>query len=240
MRHGRKSASKRFDGHKADVAVDIEIEIIVAVDVLPGDAGDAVNALAQVLQAEANTGLSVEETTGDCAYGGGSTRNEFEEAKRTLHAKVPKSASRNGMFPKTSFQIDLENGSVTCPQGHVVTKSNKVELGMMYRFGKMCRDCPLRLQCTLSKTGRSVLVLTHEALVKRAREFQATAEGREILRRRVKVEHRLARLGQLGIGQARYCGRLKTRFQLSMLAAIANFRRTWNWQAAPTQLAGAS
>lgn len=37
------------------------------------------------------------------------------------------------------------------------------------------------------------------------------------------MEHRLARLVQLGIRQARYFGREKTLFQLAMAAAVANF-----------------
>ena len=41
-------------------------------------------------------------------------------------------------------------------------------------------------------------------------------------RRRVVVEHRLARLVQLGIRQARYFGRIKTRFQLDLAATVAN------------------
>ena len=40
--------------------------------------------------------------------------------------------------------------------------------------------------------------------------------------RRVVVEHRLARLVQLGIRQARYFGRVKTKFQLYLAATVAN------------------
>ena len=36
------------------------------------------------------------------------------------------------------------------------------------------------------------------------------------------MEHRLARLVQLGIRQARYIGRTKTLFQLCLAAAVAN------------------
>ena len=36
------------------------------------------------------------------------------------------------------------------------------------------------------------------------------------------MEHRLARLVQLGIRQARYFGRVKTRFQLYLAATVAN------------------
>ena len=36
------------------------------------------------------------------------------------------------------------------------------------------------------------------------------------------VEHRLARLVQLGLRQSRYFGRVKTRFQLYLAATVAN------------------
>ena len=44
----------------------------------------------------------------------------------------------------------------------------------------------------------------------------------EYRRRRVVAEHRLARLVQLGIRQARYFGRAKTKFQLYLPATVAN------------------
>ena len=44
----------------------------------------------------------------------------------------------------------------------------------------------------------------------------------EYRQRRVVVEHRLARLVQLGIRQSRYFGRAKTKFQLYLAATVAN------------------
>ena len=46
MRHGHKSSSRRFDGHKASVAVDTDSQLITAVEVLAGNASDNVGALA--------------------------------------------------------------------------------------------------------------------------------------------------------------------------------------------------
>ena len=57
MRHGHKSARKRFNGHKADIAVDAESQFITAVDVLAGNAPDALGALSLVEQTEANTSV---------------------------------------------------------------------------------------------------------------------------------------------------------------------------------------
>jgi transposase len=67
MRHGRKSSSVRFDGHKGAVAVDSDSQLITAVGVLPGNAWDGVNAMELVKQSEENTGVEVEEAIGDAA-----------------------------------------------------------------------------------------------------------------------------------------------------------------------------
>lgn len=232
VRHGRKSASKRFNGFKADVATDKESQIIPAFEVLSGDAGDASNALSLVEQAERNTGMEVADSTGDCAYGGGPTRKAFAEADRELMAKVPQEASRKGLFGKSAFEIDVEQNTVTCPGGQVARTYRENEDGSKtFVFGSVCATCPLKELCTSSKTGRSISVHAQEAVLQEARAYQKTPEGRARLRERVVIEHRLARLGQLGIGQARYVGRAKTRFQLMMACSLANLRRTWNWEA---------
>ena len=61
MRHGHKSSSRRFDGHKAAIVVDTDSQLITAVEVLPGNAPDNLGALELVEQSEANTGVPVEE-----------------------------------------------------------------------------------------------------------------------------------------------------------------------------------
>src|SRR5437667_6036202 len=81
MRHGRKRASKTFNGHKTAVAVDMESQLICGVEILAGNAGDQEKALDLVHQAERVTEAKVEETVGDCAYGGSPTRKAFAETK---------------------------------------------------------------------------------------------------------------------------------------------------------------
>ena len=59
MRHGRKSAVKRFDGHKKAIAVDPDSQLITAVAVLPGNAQDHEQALELVEQSEGNAEATV-------------------------------------------------------------------------------------------------------------------------------------------------------------------------------------
>jgi hypothetical protein len=231
QRHGRKSQSKRFTGHKASVAVDVDSQLILDAQVLSGTAGDATGALAQVERVEATTGQTVAQSLGDCAYGSGETRQAFAAAGRDLVAKVPQESNNQGLFPKRAFVLDLERETVTCPGGQTTTRFTQDKAGgKTFHFGRLCQDCPLRAHCTTATGGRTLQVHPQEALLQAARAAQETPAGRERLRERVVVEHRLARLGQLGVGQARYRGRQKTRFQLLVLATVANLRWTWNWR----------
>ena len=234
MRHGRKSKATRFDGHKADVAVEPESQLITAVDVIAGNAHDSEGALEMVRQSEQNTGCEVQKVVGDCAYGGGETRREFEDAKIGLVAKVPR-PPKKGAIPKSEFEMDLENDTVTCPEGQVCstyeTATIKTSSGRKHKVkrfifdAQVCNKCPRYGECVKSKKGKGRTVTLHyeEALLQRAREYQKTPEFREDIRARQTVEHRIARLVQLGIRKSRFFGRGKTLFQVLMAAAVANF-----------------
>ena len=82
--------------------------------------------------------------------------------------------------------------------------------------------CASRCIAAKGKQGRRVLIHPQEALLQQARALQQSAAYDEYRARRVVVEHRLARLVQLGIRQSRYFGRVKTKFQLYLAATVAN------------------
>ena len=234
LRHGHKSSRRRFDGHKATIVVDTDSQLITAVDVLPGNAPDNLGALELVEASETSTGSVVKEAMGDAAYGDGGTRQTFAEAGRRLVAKVPGRPNRKH-FPKNDFHLDLAAGSCTCPAGQVtrtiVPAGKRTDgTGRVYRLqafqfdGAVCGVCPLRSQCIAAqgRQGRRVLIHPQEGMLQQARALQQSADYDEYRARRVVVEHRLARLVQLGIRQARYFGRVKTKFQLYLAATVAN------------------
>ena len=224
MRHGRKSASKRFNGHKAAVAVEMESQLISAVEVLAGNAGDQEKALELVEQSERVMGAKVEETVGDCAYGGGPTRRAFAAEDRTLTAKVPACHNRD-CFSKSEFAIDLEQMEVRCPAGQSTRnyRSGGEGRGGQFVFAKStCQACPLRSQCVRGQGPRRISIQAEERLQQQARAHNQSEAGRQSLRERVVVEHRIARLVGLGIRKSRYFGRKKTRWQVVMAAVVAN------------------
>jgi len=223
MCHGRKSAAKRFDGHKIQLAVDTESQLITAVAAIPGNAPDREQALAVVEQSEARTGCQVEESIGDCAYGDGRTRQQFARAGRTLIAKVP-ATTNQGRFPKTEFSIDLDELICTCPAGQLTRdlRTSPAGGGVFHFDAAVCGACPLHAQCVRGSGGRTVQLHPQEVLLQAARALQNSPAFIPYRALRQVVEHRIARLAQLGIRQARYRGLAKTLFQAFMVATVAN------------------
>src|SRR6266436_6433027 len=224
MRHGRKSASKTFNGHKAAVAVDMDSQLICGVEVLAGNAGDQEKALDLVHQAERVMEAKVEETVGDCAYGGGPTRKAFADEQRMLTAKVP--TLQNGeCFPKSAFAIDLDRMEVRCPAGQITTEYKSLGQNRAGRFvfaDATCQVCTLRSHCVRAQGARSITIQHEERLQQQARHHNQTEAGKKSLRQRVVVEHGIARLVRLGIRQSRSFGETKTRFKVIMTAIVAN------------------
>ena len=234
MRHGHKSSSRLFDGHKVAIVVNTGTQLITAVEILPGNAPDNSGSLELVEASEANAGVPVEEAMGDAAYGDGDTRQAFADAGRRLVARVPGRPNRKH-FPKEDFHIDLEAGTCTCPAGNVTRRirplgtrtgpTGRTHQLKAFQFdGAVCGVCPLRPLCVAAApgTGRSVQMHPQEALLQQARALQRSEAFGEYRQRRVVVEHRLARLVQVGIHQSRYFGRAKTKFQLYLAATVAN------------------
>jgi hypothetical protein len=179
---------------------------------------------------------------GDCAYGDGATRRAFKEQGCELVVKVPR-GGKPGYYAKGDFKIDLEQGTVTCPAGQTTrkwklkrvrtgTRGERVAVKQFEFAAEQCRGCAHYRHCVSSKLGkgRSIVLHPEEGLLQEARAYQKTAAFREDTKLRQIVEHRLARLVQLGIRKARYFGLHKTKWQLLLTAAVANLVLVAAWE----------
>jgi hypothetical protein len=230
MRHGRKSASRRFDGHKLDVIVDENSELVLGVDVRGGNAGDGDGAAVLLAKVQATDGVTVDRLLGDMAYSDGDVREAVEAEGVELVAKVPP-VTNAGRFPKTDFAVDVEAGRVTCPAGVTTSDARKVKdhkgrPADAYRFDSAtCARCPLRDQCTTGEGGRQIVVGRHHARIEAARAAQGDPDTKALLRRRPKIERKIDHLQDLGMRKARFRGRRKTLLQALLAATVANFKR---------------
>jgi hypothetical protein len=229
MHHGRKSASRRFDGHKMDVVSDENSELILGIDVRGGNASDGEGAAPLLEQAQGSAGIDVETLLGDMAYSDGDVRQAVEDLGVELVAKVPP-VTNGRYYPKTAFYIELDRGEVTCPAGEVTkdarpTKDHKGRPALLFVFDTgSCASCLLRPECT-GAAARTVIVGVHHERIEAARAAQRDVNVQALLHLRAKVERKIDHLQDLGMRKARYRGRRKTKFQALLASTVANFKR---------------
>jgi hypothetical protein len=226
MRHGHKSHNKGFDGYKAAVVADTSSGVILATDARPGNVPDREGAKGLLEEATQRSGQQLERILGDTAYGDTQTRAELSSLEAEIIVKAPP-GKRRGMFSLEDFRIDKKRGVMECPAGKRSMRRRRIrgkDPGWRYRFSRTdCSGCELRSQCTKSRrTARAVVVTAKTERLQQLRREQRTNRFRKRYRERIVVEHRIARLVQLGVRQARSIGLANVSFQVAMAAAVAN------------------
>ncbi len=216
MRHGRKSKSRLFNGYKRHVAVELDHGLVLAVTARPANEPEA--DAAEDLRDDIKVFGNVDELHIDRGYLASAWVDHLHSAGVPVVAK-PWAAGNRGLLPKSAFRIELNQGTVTCPEGAVANiRHDHAQFDAM-----TCGACPARPTCTRAKSaGRSVVIHAKEALLIRLREAKATSAGRRGLRKRVMVEHRLAHVTRRQGPRARYLGVRKNVFDMRRTAAVEN------------------
>lgn len=148
-------------------------------------------------------------------------------------------AQSNNGFDLSSFAIDWQAQSCTCPAGNtnVAWRPKTDDRGnqvIEVRFAASdCRACTLRTQCTRAKHAPRLLKLRplpqHEAL-QTARERQATSEFKQQYQQRAGVEGLFSQASlRFELRRSRYIGRGKTHLQHIFIAAAINLTRLVSW-----------
>lgn len=224
MRHGRKSSSKRFNGFKSHIAMDLDSDLILACAVTPANRSEE-EGVPLLRDDLAIPSYDIHELFIDRGYIANADVRAMADAGRTVVCK-PWAQPNGRFFPKAAFHIDIRKKLITCPNG----KQRAFELGTTVRFAATdCRQCPKRSACTggaLEVQGRHVQIAEDEPLQHKLRKQIATPAGRERLRERVGVEHRLAHLARKQGPRARYRGTRKNLFDLRRYAAVLNLETT--------------
>lgn len=216
MRHGRKSRRQRIDGYKRHVLRDLDTGLVRAVGVTPANAPEAsvTDAIVADLQPQ---GITLSELHIDRGY---LSSPLVRERPAELEIFCKAWPIRNGeRFPKTAFALDLEAGTICCPNAVTIP----LKVGSVVHFpAAVCAACPLQAQCTSSAQGQSVSIHPDEQLLRELRARQQSPAGRAKLRERVAVEHTLAHVGGWQGRRARYRGVRKNLFDLRRAAVVHN------------------
>jgi hypothetical protein len=234
-RHGHKTSHRGFDGYKAHIAIDPDSEIITATNVTAANAGDAQPAtdlITDLSEPPADTTPASDTAVyGDSAYGAGELLAHLHAHDIDIKTKVQPPVAPTGKFTKDKFVIDLDAATVTCPNGTTIAirpvTGHERHAGKA-SFGKACTGCPLREQCTASKTGRQITISRWETHLADARTRQQDPVWQADYRAtRPKVERKLAHLMRRRHGgrRARTRGRERVAADFTLLAAATNLAR---------------
>lgn len=217
-RHAHKTRRSYRDGYKAHVAAEPDTGLVTACDVGAGNAGDAEAAPDLVADEPAGT-----EILGDSAYSAGEFRAHLQDQKMTAVIKPPPlRPAVAGGFTLDDFAIDLQAGTVTCPEEITVT----ITPSGAARFGAHCHTCPVRKRCTNAKGGRVITLHPHHALLAAARAQARTDDFDDTYRRhRPMFERTIAWLVANNNRRLRYRGIERNQLAWSHRCAAVNLKR---------------
>jgi hypothetical protein len=217
MRHGRKTRSKAFHGYKQHLLIDVDSTLVLACAVVGANRRDH-EALPALQTDLARHGRPVEEVLVDRGYiTAGFTEVASNKGWRVL-SKPNQMPHNGGRFTKRDFVFNLRNQTVTCPAGEV----RSFTPGTQVQFLEACSACELKPRCTKRKTGRALSIAEDEVHQQRFLRLVQSKRGRQKLRARVPVEHRLAHLKQKQGDRARYRRQRANLFDLRRTAAVLN------------------
>ena len=149
MRHGRKSASKRFDGHKVSTSIDQASELILDIEDIPASMGDGQDLLPAIQRIEENVGVTVERAIADGAYGSGKNRADCaEHPGHPIDLLSPIRQPNDLKVDKSAFSIDDQTQTATCPKGQTVSAKTietdqQGRTALSFAFDRaVCEKCP--------------------------------------------------------------------------------------------------
>jgi hypothetical protein len=226
-RHVHKTVHQRQDGYKGHVVIEPDTGLFTEGRLTQATGEDNHEAVIGLrLLDEEDDELEV---LADSAYGTGEARAELRGRGHTAIIKPgPLKPPVPAGFTIDDFTPDENAGTVTCPNG----LTRRITPHRSVIFGVACHTCPLRARCTTSKTGRTLNLHPHDALLRHARRhWRDNDQLRATYRQhRPMVERSIAWL----IGPKNRCRKLRYRgvaagnWWLHTRMAALNLRRLLN------------
>jgi transposase len=234
VRKGRQQAARaRYKTHRA---VDDAHGVITATETTPADVEENAKLMDLVDQHEQNTQIAVKTVVADKQYG---TAENFRACQRRgvrshmgdLLAPQLNRGRRAGVFATEDFFYDSATDTFRCPAGRTLTRRKHKKMRKAYEYAcpmAVCRDCPIRAQCTRAQGGLARTIKRHydqEAIdAGRAQSHSATAR-RDRVRRKWLMEGSFAdAANNHGFKRARWRRLWRQKIQDYLIAAVQNVR----------------
>ena len=219
--------------YKTHRAVDGAHEVITATEVTSGGVNEAHRLMSLVESHRKTTGRSAEIVVADSKYG--TIENYLACHDRGLRAHIPDlkkeqdhGERRDGIFGMEAFTYDAGTDTYRCPAGEVLRRRSQHkgrDSADYAASNRSCRACPLRSQCTTSKTSRTILRhLRQEEIDVMRDRARSWRSRRDIFIRQHLMERSFARSTRYGFKQSRWRRIWRVRIQDYLTAAIQNMK----------------
>jgi transposase len=237
-----------FDGYLLDVSMDADSELLMAVQVLPGNGDEGADAAPLIRQEEQAQHNDVAALSIDGAgYRGPVLRELTDPAGLNLEVYVPPTeVAPPTVFGPERFALTVlpEGATLTCPAGATTQtrERSRHDHGWKYHFHKRdCAGCALREQCLSnpqSKKGRTVTKNDYEAEYTAAQARAKTPSYAKVRRAHAAIERKLAELVRRHeLRHARYRGQAWVCYQGLLTGLVVNLKRLVRLLSAPLEAA---
>ncbi len=240
-----KKQGKFIRGYSAQVAADVEHQVIVAVKAA-AEATDSEQLNPMLQQIEATVGQAPDQLVADSAYytddavleaAQSETDCVVPDSETAAELNNPKRGESEGTAYHTNrFKYDEAKDEFTCPQGKALKfwrTQRRRGPTKVYRCWD-CGTCPVRASCTKDACGfRSIKVRPDHAEVRKIRDKFKTDAAKAVYRRRKIIEGIFGRWQHnWGIRRLRLRGRAGFSAELHLLAIAHNVTKLFKLQQA--------
>jgi transposase len=226
-RWGHKRKDFAFCGYKTHESMDPGSRIITAVDVLPGNANEAVRT-AVLLEQEKDEVAAGATIIGDSMYNNATSVGQVEKAGgRACFAGL------GAQRVSDAFDYDSQTDQVVCAEGRRSIGKVRVDQGDLYYFlmGE-CASCPRRAECLSPAEHQGSSLPRRRVYLSdvRKRKILSGEAGRQWRREQLRVRGRIEskfdeQMNGHGLRKARYWGLSKMTLQVLLNVITVNLKR---------------
>ena len=156
--------------------------------------------------------LKPKQATGDTRYGTIPNIVGLEHMDISAYLPTPDFSGRTKFYPPDRFQYDADHDQYTCPQGQTLELASRRKSEQVYVYkaeASICNSCPVKVECTDSKSGRHIFRSFFQEELDRVKAYQETDVYQKAMRKRAlwteplfgeaKQFHRLRRFRLRGL-----------------------------------------
>jgi IS5 family transposase len=226
-RWGYKAADKPFLGYKAHEALDPDSRLITAVEVVPGNAHEAVQTDTLLAGDTAPRAAGVV-VIGDTYYNNATTVAQVAEA-----GARPCFAGQTAARVSDAFTYDAAADQLGCPEGKRSIGKVRVDNGDLYYFSmRDCTACPRQAECLTpgERTGQARPRRRVYLSDVRKHKVVAGEAGKAWRKAHLKLRGRIEpkfdeQMNRHGLRYARYWGLAKVTVQVLLNVITVNLKR---------------